>query len=127
MNQGIWRNLWTMNRSTVVLDDTIWPHWYRVSMPLQGIQVPHQPVDRALQYLFFGISIHVQSWEGWTIRMKLVAISLNDDDDFNLHLPSQPPQSYHTLPVIILSASRFVKSLRRISALSYIIPIPLVR
>lgn len=54
-------------------------------MSLQGIQVPFQSIDRALQSLFFGASIHVQSIEGWTVCMESVAIPLNDSENLDLH------------------------------------------
>jgi len=54
-------------------------------MSLQGIQVPLQSIDRALQSLFFGASIHVQSIESWTVCMESVAISLNDSENLDFH------------------------------------------
>ncbi len=54
-------------------------------MSLQGIQVPFQSIDRALQSLFFGASIHVQSIESWTVCMESVAIPLNDSENLDFH------------------------------------------
>lgn len=54
-------------------------------MSLQGIQVPFQSIDRVLQSLFFGASIHVKSIESWTVCMEPVAVPLNDSENLDSH------------------------------------------
>jgi len=54
-------------------------------MSSQGIQVPFQSIDRAVQSLFFGASIHVQSIERRTVCMESVAIPLNDRENLDVH------------------------------------------
>lgn len=54
-------------------------------MSLQGIQVPFQSIDRALQSLFLGASIHVQSIESRTVCMESFAIPLNDRENLDVH------------------------------------------
>ena len=55
-------------------------------MSLQGIQVPFQSIDRALQSLFFGASIHMQSIESRTVCVESLAIPLNDRANLDVHV-----------------------------------------
>ena len=82
-----------LNSRPVVHDGAVRPCRQRVAVSLEGIQVPFQSIDRALQSLFFGASIHMQSIESWAVCVESLAIPLNDRENLDVHAVLSLPYS----------------------------------